>query len=71
MHAEGRKCYRFEMGGFVVLIFVASVPAPHPYPLGVLNPLKTVQSFDSEIRDWPFLVYAWETTARTTKAIVM
>jgi len=38
MRVEGRKCYRFVMGGFVILVFVASVPVPHPYPLGILDP---------------------------------
>lgn len=71
MRVEGRKCYRFVMGGFVILMFVAAVPAPHPYPLGILDPTRPVHSFDSELSDWKFLAYAWETTARTTRDVVL
>lgn len=71
MRVEGRKCYRFVMGGFVILIFVSSETIPDSCVSGVFDPLKMVQSFDTEMRDWPFLVHAWETTARTTRDVVM
>jgi hypothetical protein len=59
------------MGGFDILMFVAAVPAPHPYQLGNIDPTRPVQSFESELGDWKFLAHAWETTARTTRDVVL
>ena len=71
MRVEGRKCYRFVMGGFLIMMFVAGIPAPEPFPQAVLDPSRPVQSLESELGDWKFLVYAWETTARTTRDVVL
>lgn len=71
MRIEGRKCYRLVMGGFVVLMFVAAVPAPDPFPHAILDPFRPVQSLESELGDWKFLAYTWKTTARTTRDVVL
>ncbi|HEY1170724.1 MAG TPA: hypothetical protein VGH19_05080 [Verrucomicrobiae bacterium] len=64
---EGRRCYRFVMMGFVVFIFVASMPAPSPFPLIALNPEKPVRSFSAEFNEFGFLKEVWRRAGESTK----
>ncbi|AHF94146.1 hypothetical protein OPIT5_06415 [Opitutaceae bacterium TAV5] len=63
MRVEGRRCYRFVMAGFVVLIFVASLPPPQPYPRLALSPTSPIKSFDSELQEFKFLRVGWDAAA--------
>jgi hypothetical protein len=65
MKVEGRRCYRFVMTGFVVLIFVSSMPAPDPFPRICLSPSGPIKSFDSELREFMFLQEVWDRAANS------
>jgi len=66
---EGRKCYRFLISGFLVLIFVASHSLPNGYDKVVLSPDKAVISYDTELSEFKFLREGWEMAAQTTKDV--
>lgn len=69
MRFEGRKCYRFVLGGFVVFVFVAAELPPEPFPRLILDPSRAIHTFDGELGDFPFLKYVWEKAAETTRNV--
>lgn len=68
---EARRCYRFVLAGFVVLIFVSSHNAPEKFLRHVLSPNRPVETYDRELASFGFLREVWNTGAETTKDIVI
>jgi hypothetical protein len=64
MRVDGRRCYRFVMAGFVVLVFVTSLSAPEPFSRLCISPHTTIKSFDSEFSEFRFLREVWDRAAK-------
>lgn len=68
---EGRKCYRFVLSGFVILIFVSSHDAPEKFLRHVLSPNRPIETYDNELGDFGFLREVWNKGAETTKDVLI
>jgi hypothetical protein len=69
MRVDGRKCYRLLLAGFLVLIFVASLPAPGSVPRLVLSPTMPIRGYDAELCEFAFLRDVWNRAAETKKDV--
>ena len=68
---EGRRCYRFVLAGFVVLIFVSSHNAPEKFLRHVLSANRPIETYDNELARFGFLREVWNKGAETTKNVAI
>jgi len=68
---EGRRCYRFVLAGFVILIFVSRHTAPEKFLKHVLSPDRPIETYDNELANFGFLREVWNRGAQTTKDVAI
>lgn len=65
MRVDQRRCYRLVLMGFVVLIYVDSVPISGGAAQLALSPEIPFRSFQSEFREFKFLAKVWDIACQT------
>lgn len=65
MRVDGKRCYRLVLMGFVVLIYVDSVPIRGIQERLAMAPDRPFETYQTELREFKFLAYVWDTACRT------
>jgi len=62
---EGRLCYRLVLPGFVVFIYVASVPISGASARLAMSPERPFETYLTEMKEFKFLAKVWDIACRT------